>query len=354
VLKAYTPATPAVMGLGSTTVVLTKHPTMSFGMQIDEKGYVMALTPGGPAAVQGVKSGSRIVSVNRSPVGDKAGVVVQLQAAAVAAKQQQDSDGSELVEFELQPPEATVPPPESPDRSQTPSLPAIVGDRGSNDDDEDAAREAEARELMEIGARGSFQVGTAAVAADMGGVEVRKKGLEFEDGTLVRRKSPRLSRALRATGVLWGALQPKVLADFTMDHAIVVPHDTARLRLQAFESLRQANLRAVLVAREALAQGQGQGQGRGRGRAGAISAPPVLPGGAAAGRDQVVLTPAEMAQKRAEALIQASEEKRLAARAAASARLAEQDAEIRRKAELDQERAAESDRVQRQFEQRAR
>jgi hypothetical protein len=68
----------------------------------------------------------------------------------------------------------------------------------------------------------------------------------------------------------------------------------------------------------------------------------------------VVLTPAEMAQKRAEALIQASEEKRLAARAAASARLAEQDAEIRRKAELDQERAAESDRVQRQFEQRAR
>ena len=87
----------------------------------------------------------------------------------------------------------------------------------------------------------------ATVEAD---VTVSRTSLRWADGRVVARDSPRLSRALRATGVLWEHMSHKVLKEFKLEYGIAVPDAAARMRLEAYENTRQANVRLVVDARE--------------------------------------------------------------------------------------------------------
>ena len=178
------------------------------------------------------------------------------------------------------------------------------------------------------------------------GTTVTRGALKFTDGTTVRRNSPRLERSLRSTGVLWDMLLRKDVDDFRLQYGIVVPDEAARMRHEAHENMRLNNMRLVLEARDEQLRRGGQPKG---GRAGAISAPPLLGNG-----DEAPLTPAQMAQREAQRLMDAQEAKRIAAKLAMEKRIAEADEAQRLTRDLAENQAAEQERVDREFAKRAR
>lgn len=166
----------------------------------------------------------------------------------------------------------------------------------------------------------------------------------WTDRQSVERNSPRLKRALRATGVLWKDLQKKTQADFAMEGTQPVPPNIQRQRLYAHEKLRQEQLHLVLEARRKMLRD-------GMRLAGASSAPPSMDGG---GGNQEVLTPMEMAKQRAEQALVLREIKRQATKEAGEKRLADLAKQLEVAAVLAEEAAKKQDEVTAQFEAKKR
>ena len=170
-------------------------------------------------------------------------------------------------------------------------------------------------------------------------IEVTQKRIVLEDDEVIGRASPRLVRAMKTTGVIWDQLIAQDIEAFTMDYAVPVPRVIAFQRLNAHLELRSRNLQTVLKARKALVNRKATLDDS---RSGAKSAPPEF--------GEKVLTPLEMAQKRAEEMLELAAIKRQQLADSEQKRLEDERRATAEQMAMKEKRQQEMDRVAAKFE----